>query len=252
MMLNEALLLTIVVSQAVILALLVWVVCEYIRLRRRYLLTASALRFWIENMECDELIDQLLEQQDAQGSKHDSSRPVLPQESADMAADMRACQKNRRERLAALVAGGQARPYLGRTFTVEEIDAMGDDEIAKLYGRYEARLGAAMTKTISQAVLQLYGSAAAKILPIPPENQPKLVADLEADPFVAQALLSATCELYHRYGTCLAPITAALTTVRYCQFGDGPCITDDDGQSDDGSRGDSCASACAPRTGEDN
>ena len=56
-------------------------------------------------------------------------------------------------------------------------------------------------------------------LPIPAENQPGLIAELEADPFVRLALSSATCELYHRYGMFLAPLTAALTTIKHCQFG---------------------------------
>ena len=55
-------------------------------------------------------------------------------------------------------------------------------------------------------------------LPIPPENQFSLLNDLESDPFVEHALSSATCELYHRYGMYLAPLTAMLTTVKHCQF----------------------------------
>ena len=56
-------------------------------------------------------------------------------------------------------------------------------------------------------------------LPIPTENQPGLIADLEGDPFVGHALSSATCDLYHRYGMFLALLTAALTTIKHCQFG---------------------------------
>ena len=41
----------------------------------------------------------------------------------------------------------------------------------------------------------------------------------ESDPFVGHALSCATCELYHRYGMFLAPLTAALTTLKHCQFG---------------------------------
>ena len=54
---------------------------------------------------------------------------------------------------------------------------------------------------------------------LPIENQPGLIADLEGDPFVGHALSSATCELYHRYGMFLVPLTAAMTTLKYCQFG---------------------------------
>ena len=82
-------------------------------------------------------------------------------------------QCHKRERLAALAAGGQAKQYLGRNCTVDQIDGMADDEIEKLYTRYEARLGAAMTKTLGAAALQLYSAVASKIFPIPPENTTK-------------------------------------------------------------------------------
>ena len=69
-----------------------------------------------------------------------------------------------RERLATIAAGGQARQYLAKAWTVEEIDSLGKDEVGKLYARYEARLGAAMTKTLGQAALQLYTAAASLFL----------------------------------------------------------------------------------------
>ena len=74
-----------------------------------------------------------------------------------------------------------------------------------------------MTKTLGSAALHLYAGVAAMFLPI--ENQPGLIADLEGDPFVGHALSNATCELYHRYGMFLAPLTAALTTLKHFQFG---------------------------------
>ena len=58
---------------------------------------------------------------------------------------------------------------------------MGDDEISKHYSRYEARLGASMTKTLWASALQMYALAAGKLLPIPPENHALLVADLEEE-----------------------------------------------------------------------
>ena len=125
-----------------------------------------------------------------------------------------------RESLAAIAAGGQAGQYglvvRGQAFTADKIDALDNTEIDKMYARYEARLGAAMTKTLGSATLQLYAGVASMFLPI--ENQPGLIADLEGDPFVGHALSSATCELYHRYGVFLAPFTAALTTMKHCQF----------------------------------
>ena len=105
----------------------------------------------------------------------------------------------------------------------------------KLYARYEARLGAVMTKTLGSAALQLYVGVASMFFPI--ENQPAFVAYLEADLFVGHALSSATCELYHRYGMFLAPLTAALTTMKHCQFRHQcPQTINDDGEPTDGGR----------------
>lgn len=72
-------------------------------------------------------------------------------------------------------------------------------------------------------------------LPIPAGNQSGLTADLEGDPFVGHALNSATCELYHRYGMFLASLTAALTTMKHCQFGHKcPVRMNDVGEREDG------------------
>ena len=73
-------------------------------------------------------------------------------------------------------------------------------------------------KSLGRAVLILYAKAASIFLPIGTENQPALVADFEADPFVEHALSSAASELYHRYGMFLALLTTAMTTVNHCQF----------------------------------
>ena len=71
--------------------------------------------------------------------------------------------------------------------------------------------------------------------PIPTENQPGLIADLEGNPFVGHALSSATCELYHRYGMFLAPLTIALNINKLCQFGHRcPAVINDGNQADGG------------------
>ena len=177
-------------------------------------------------MEMDEVIDQLLLEADVPSKP--KRNDVSYEESAAVPPDVRSTApqsqakpcgaSQHRERLAALAAGGQAKQYLGKALTVEQIESLDEDEVEKLYTRYEARLGAAMTKTLGQAALQLYSGVVSMFLPIPPQNQQALVRDLEADPFVEHALSSATCELYHRYGMLLAPLTTALTTAKYCQF----------------------------------
>ena len=95
---------------------------------------------------------------------------------------------NYREKLASVAAGGQAGRYgllaHGKALIASHIEDLDGSEIERLYARYEARLGAAMTKTLGSAALQLYVGVVSMFLPIPAENQPGLIADLEGDPFV--------------------------------------------------------------------
>ena len=49
-------------------------------------------------------------------------------------------------------------------------------------------------------------------------NPPKLLEDLEEDPFINHALTSISCELCYKYGMYLAPLTAMLTTAKHINF----------------------------------
>ena len=232
------------ITQLVVLGIIAWGVCEYIR--RRHQLWNIIRRF--ANMELDDLIDDLLEADDTgtecrHAVAKQTERRAGPETAThrvggedtgttDMKMTLRVTQH--RERLAALAAGGRARQYLGKELSVDMVDSMGEEEVERLYSRYEGRLGAAMTKTLGAAGLQLYISVASSLLPIPREEQPKLLAELESDPFVEHAVSSATCELYHRYGMYLAPLTAGLATMKHCRFGDGACKDDTDVTSQDG------------------
>ena len=184
------------------LVVLLWIVHEYIRARREIGKLSSLLHTKTLRKQMDDLLEGLL-----------AEETTVVQPAAAAAEQPQPTTAAQRERLATIVAGGQARQYLGKAWSVEEIDALGDDEVGKLYARYEARLGAAMTKTLGQAALQLYTTVVTMFLPIPPENRQPLMEDLESDPFVGHALNSTACELYHRYGKLLAPITASVQGV---------------------------------------
>ena len=111
-------------------------------------------------MDCDELIDELLSAQSADDraplaySRASAGTATTP----DVQGQEGCAQSLRKHR--ALVGGGQAKHYLGKAFTVDQIDALDDAEIVNLYARYEVRLGAAMTKTLGSAALQLYAGVA--------------------------------------------------------------------------------------------
>ena len=216
---TEGLLIAVLGIHLVMLVFIVWQIAQC--LRRVALHIRRARRLVIGEMDCDELIDKLMSVADPQGAGAGlvEGAPPAAAPAATLQGEERV-QKHR-ERLAAIAAGGQAGQYglmvRGKTFTADQIDTLDDTEIEKMYTRYEARQGAAMTQTLGSAALQLYAGVAAMFLPI--ENQPGLIADLESDPFVGHAISSATCELHHSYGMFLAPLTAALTTLKHCQFG---------------------------------
>ena len=53
-----------------------------------------------------------------------------------------------------------------QTVTPGRIDAMEDAEIKELHARYEARLGAAMSKSLGSSLLRMYASVASMFLPL--------------------------------------------------------------------------------------
>ena len=144
----------------------------------------------------------------------------VPQDATSQTQD---AQESKRERLSAIVAGGGSRQYLGREIQLTDIDKMSTEEIDKLYCRYEARLGASMTKTCN-SFINLYVMAVSRYFNV--TNPPKLIEDLEEDPFINHALASICCELYYKYGMYLAPFTTMLTTARYIDFNKNINIVD--------------------------
>ena len=125
-------------------------------------------------------------------------------------------QDAKRERLQAIVAGGGSKQYLGSELQLSDIAGMNRQEVDKLTCRYEARLGASMTKTLANYSIGLYVMVVSKYFN--KANPPKLIEDLEEDPIIHHALTGACCELYYRYGMYLAPFTAMLTTARHINF----------------------------------
>jgi len=149
----------------------------------------------IVQMDCNELLAQLMEEERPANTVSPPTAPIPIQtvSSRDI--------NHKSARLAALAAGGQAMlTFKGLLVNTERVDAMTDTEVEEVYARYEACLGAMMTKSLGASLLCLYASAASILLPLPPERQLALVADLEKDPFVSSALSSACCELYFHYG----------------------------------------------------
>ena len=106
---------------------LVAFLAEYIRLRRSAL---HVVRSVGKKMECDDLIDQLLSEDPPAGTA-----VALPQTKCD------ADPEKKRARLAAIVAGGTAKKYLGKQPTLAQIDEMTDVEIQPILHPVRGTLG---------------------------------------------------------------------------------------------------------------
>jgi hypothetical protein len=118
-----------------------------------------------------------------------------------------------RERLAVLAAGGRARKFLGREYSAAQIDSMSPDEVERLYGRYQARLGSQIAESLGDSIIGLYCHVASRYLPI--DDKEGLARDLKGDAFLGAAISGVCCELYYRFGSYLAPVSAALTTAKH-------------------------------------
>ena len=103
--------------------------------------------------------------------------------------------------------------YLGKEYTEQQINEMDCTNVNTLLNQYESVLSAQMTKSLGKSVINLYSNIACSALGV--GSQQDLSDDLECDPFLNTALQRFTCDLYHRFGTLLAPVNVGIITGRH-------------------------------------
>ena len=107
----------------------------------------------------------------------------------------------RYDRLSAVVAGGNSKKYLGKEYTMTEIENINVNEREKLYSRYEAKLGREMISSLGSSIISLYARTLGSGLDFVDvmgyeftiDNENDLITDLEKDPFISTALSSCLC-----------------------------------------------------------
>ena len=127
------------------------------------------------------------------------------------------------DRLMAVVVGGKAKHYLGKDYTVKEIEQLDGVKCKKLYARYEATLGGEMVKSLGSTVIntlvRTLGYGMDHLTPMCEiDDSDDLQKDLETDPIISSALSSILCEIYYKYSSYLAPISFGLITTKHIQF----------------------------------
>ena len=107
------------------------------------------------------------------------------------------------QKLLECILTGNSKLYLGKVYTEDQLAKLSEEEVRKLFNNYEAKLSRQMVKSLGHLIINMYSMGACAVLGI--SNQEALSEDLENDPFLNSALQRATCELYYRFGSFLAP-----------------------------------------------
>ena len=103
--------------------------------------------------------------------------------------------------------------YLGKVYTEDQLAKLSEEEVEKLFNNYEAKLSGQMVKSLGHSIINMYSMGACAVLGI--NNQEAVSEDLENDPFLNSALQRATCELYYRFGSFLAPLSIGIIMSRH-------------------------------------
>ena len=127
--------------------------------------------------------------------------------SYDAQSDLK-CQK-----LLKCILTRNSKLYLGKVYNEDQLAKLNEEEVEKLFNNYEAKLSGQMVKSLGHSIINMYSMGACAALVI--TNQDALSEDLENDPFLSSALQRATCELYYRFGSFLAPLSVGKITSRH-------------------------------------
>ena len=114
----------------------------------------------------------------------------------------------KRQKLLECILARNSKLCLGKVYTEEQLAKLSEEEVEKLFNNYEAKLSGQTVKSLGRSIINMHS-----LLGI--SNQEALSEDLENDPFLNSALQRFTCELYYRFGSFLAPLSAGINTSRH-------------------------------------
>ena len=117
------------------------------------------------------------------------------------------------QKLLECVLTGNRNLYLGKAYTEDQLAKLNEEEVEKLFNNFEAELSGQMVHSLGCSTINVYSVGACAVLGM--SNQDALSEDLENDPFLNSTLQRATCELYYRFGSFLAPLSIGIITSRH-------------------------------------
>jgi hypothetical protein len=125
---------------------------------------------------------------------------------------------NYKDRLCAVVSSGDSKKYLGKEYTIKDIEALSPADREKLFQRYQIKFSRVVT-TVGQSILSLYARAIGLTLPVELfgikvslGSEERLTEDLSNYPIINNSMASALSEVCYKYGIYLSPLVATLIT----------------------------------------
>ena len=132
---------------------------------------------------------------------------------------------NYKDRLCAVLSSGDSKKYLGKEYTIKDIEALSPAEQEKLFQRYQIKFGREVVTTVGQSILSLYARAIGLTLPVELfgikvslGSEERLTEDLSNDPIINNSMASALSEVCYKYGVYLSPLVATLITAKHLNF----------------------------------
>ena len=121
-----------------------------------------------------------------------------------------------RSKLGCIVASGQSNAFLGKTFTLHDINNMSESDINKHYKLYESTYSTLVSANIVDGFLNSSSKLASFVIPIDDAN--KLSDDLRSNFLVTTELKKIIGNLAYNFGPYLALMSGGLTVAKHIEI----------------------------------
>ena len=132
---------------------------------------------------------------------------------------------NYKDRLCGIVSSGDSKNYLGKEYTIKDIEVLSPADQEKLFQRYQVKFGREVITTVGQSILHLYARAIGLTLPVQLfkvslNSEEQLTEDLSYDPIsydpiINNSMASALSKVCYKYRVYLSPLVATLITTKH-------------------------------------
>ena len=189
---------------------------EYIDLALKVVIAVNLTYFTFDYTRCKRLYSKFK----SLYTKMSDLQTILNNETSPATAET----TNYKDRLCAVLSGGDSKKYLGKEYTIKDIEALSPADREKLFQRYQIKFGSELVTTVT-TILSLYARAIGLTLPVELfgikvslGSEERLTEDLSNDPIINNGLASALSEVCYKYGIYLSPLVATLITAKHLNF----------------------------------